>query len=459
MEPNPFIIDVMTQLKKLVETGALTGWSLQVKASRSHQRLYAAPDGATLACHQSRRVNGDAYALTVYCPGATDAQVGTAQLDLVSFRPIDEQLTEALELARDSQNQKWVLAGPPSEPPQSVETCDPALRDRPEQVLESIEGQFAESFAATNGCRLNSAELFLNYSLSTISNSEGLSYSMEQSDLYLEAAMEKAGQENDKEVHEYTTSVTLDDLNVRAFVEECALQVSVLGESEEPQTTDRATLLIGKAALSQMLEAVLQQLDRANEYLKRPFMKPGDSFGGGAGDALELRLDPTIPCMVLSSAYTVEGLPAKSGLLIKENTVTDGLIGNRFGQYLGLTPNGISGNLVVAPGSLTPEKLQGLEYIEVIKFSSLLIDAQKMTWSSEIKLGREIAADGTITLVKGGVISGNLRDNFTDCRFSSTLGTVNLPKSSYAPPLGYRGPDAMLITRGVSVAGKTLEKK
>jgi hypothetical protein len=169
---------------------------------------------------------------------------------------------------------------------------------------------------------------------------------------------------------------------------------------------------------------------------------------------LELSLDPTLPCMVLSSAYAIDGLPAKGGTLIENNTVTNRVIGNRFGQYLDLEPNGLSGNLVVQPGTLAEEDFQGLEYTEVIKFSSLLIDSSKLTWSSEIKLGKHVAADGTVTLVKGGVVSGNLKKNFIDCKLSSTLGTVNVPQSSYEPPLGYTGPDAMLITEGVSIAGK-----
>ena len=452
-----FITEVEAALKSQVQSGALTGWSLKATASRSLQRLYSSPDGATLSCHQSRKVNGDAYKLSVYTPSKTDGMVGTAMIDLVTYQPADQQLTEAIKLSKGSQNKAWNLAKPPATEPTAVETCDPDARDNPEGIAQKIEDQFSKTFASTTGCRLNSAELFVNYILSAQINSEGLSYETELSELYLEAAMEKAGQENDKEVHEHTTSVTAADLNVKGFIEDCALQVSVLGESEEPETSDSATILIEKDALSQMLDALLQQLNCTNEYLKLPFLKPGDTFGGGSGDALQLSLDPTIPCMVLSSAYAIDGLPAQGGVLIENNEVKNRVIGNRFGQYLELEPNGICGNLVVAPGSLSKELLDGMEYTEVIKFSSLLIDSQKLTWSSEIKLGRHVAADGTITLVKGGVVSGNLKDNFTDCRLSSALGTVNVPKSSYAPPLGYRGPDAMLITKGVSIAGQTKE--
>jgi len=449
-----FIDDVTAALNAAIETGTLTGWSLNATESRSWQKLFSSPDGATLHCHQSRRVDGEAYKLSVYVPSENEGMVGTAMLDLVSYLPIPGQIDEAVSLATGSQNKAWDLAKPPTEEPQSVETCDPDVRDTPEDVAAQIEQQFTSAFAATDGCALNSAELFVNYSISAQTNSEGLRYKTELSELYLEAAMEKAGQENDKEVHEHTTSVTVADLNVKSFVEEAALQVATLGDSAEPATQDGATILIEKDALSQMLDAVLSQLNCLNEYIKVPFLKIGDTFGGGEGDALNLSLDPTIPCMVLSSAYAIDGLPAQGGTLIENNAVKNRVIGNRFGQYLGLEPNGLSGNLVVQPGTLGTEDFQGLEYTEIIKFSSLLIDAQKLTWSSEIKLGKHVAADGTVTLVKGGVVSGNLKDNFTNCKLSSKIGTVNVPKSSYAPPLGYQGPDAMLITKGVSIAGK-----
>ncbi|MDZ8118885.1 metallopeptidase TldD-related protein [Pontiella agarivorans] len=449
-----FINNVTAALNAAVEAGTLTGWSLNATESRSLQRLYSSPDAATLHSHQSRRVEGEDYKLSVYTPSETEGLVGTAMIDLVSYLPVAKQIDEAVKLAACSQNRTWDLAKPPAEEPQAVETCDPDIRDHPEKVASKIEEQFTAAFAETDGCALNSAELFVNYSISAQTNSEGLAYETELSELYLEAAMEKAGQENDKEVHEHTTSVTVNDLDVETFIRECALQVATLGDSAEPETQDGAIILIEKDALSQMLEALLGQLNVLNEYLKLPFLNLGDTFGGGNGDPLHLSLDPTIPCMVLSSAYAIDGLPARGGTLIENNTVKNRIIGNRFGQYLDLEPNGLSGNLVVKPGTLDASTLQGVECTQIIKFSSLLIDAQKLTWSSEIKLGKHIAADGTVTLVKGGVVSGNLKDNFTDCRLSSTIGTVNVPKSSYAPPLGYKGPDAMLITKGVSIAGK-----
>jgi predicted Zn-dependent protease len=269
---HDFINKVTSQLNARVENGQLTGWSLKATDSRSLQRLYSSPDGATLNCHQSRRVDGEAFKLSVYSPSETEGMVGISMIDLVTYLPIDQQLNNAIELSACSQNKTWKLAGSPSFEPKVVETCDPEIRDNPEGVASDLEERFNAAFAKTENCRLNSAELFVSYSRTEQTNSEGLSYESELSELYLEAAMEKAGQENDKEVHEHTTSVTVQDLDVATFINECALQVAVLGDSEEPDTADSATILIGKDALSQMLNALLSQLNCLNEYLKLPFL-------------------------------------------------------------------------------------------------------------------------------------------------------------------------------------------
>jgi hypothetical protein len=76
-----------------------------------------------------------------------------------------------------------------------------------------------------------------------------------------------------------------------------------------------------------------------------------------------------------------------------------------------------------------------------------------MTWSSEIKLAKQYHSDGTYTMIKGGVMSGNIWDNFADAMFSSNTGIVNFPPNSYNDAKGYVGPAWMLIRKGVSVVG------
>lgn len=439
-------------LHTMVQNSTLIGWEARHRTSRSLQRLYASPNHKTLSCHQNRTVDETSLSLTLYTPGKDTRTLGIAMVDITSFRPLPQQLAEAVALARCSINPTWELPASAPTPPQPIATCDPRVRDDADALASEIEQRFTHAFAQQNQCALNSGELFINYRITSVFNSKGNNFTVERSDLYFEAAMEKAHQENDKEVHEYITSVTAADLNIETFVERAALQVSSLGASNEPESTSSATILIHKHAIALILDAVRQQLGCAFEYNRLPFLKTDDTFGGGK-DPLTLSLDCTIPCLAQSGAYTNDGLPATAGVLIENNKITNRIIDNRYGQYLDRSPNGLSGNMVLQTGTLTPKALQGTAYFDIIKFSSLLVDERKLTWSSEIKLGRYVAADGTSTLIKGGVVSGNIRENVTNCRFATQNETVNFPGDSYTPPLGYHGPESMLITKGVSIAG------
>ncbi len=159
--------------------------------------------------------------------------------------------------------------------------------------------------------------------------------------------------------------------------------------------------------------------------------------------------------MALSTAFTDEGLPAERAAVVADGVVCRQLVNVRFGQYLGRPANGIAGNLVVPAGRWSREELLAAapEVLEIVTFSSLLVNPQTLSWSSEIKLGRLHRRGQAPVLVKGGLVSGNLRENLRDARFSNRLATRNLLARAWYLAKGYCGPDLMLIQAGVKIAG------
>ena len=159
--------------------------------------------------------------------------------------------------------------------------------------------------------------------------------------------------------------------------------------------------------------------------------------------------------MAESTPFTSEGLPAERALVIEDGVVRKQLVSARMGQYLGRPANGICGNMLVPPGR--GDKADWLaalpEVLEICTFSSLLIDPRTLTWSSEIKLGRLHRAGRPPVTIKGGVVSGSLRQNLRDCAFSRRRIVRNDLPDGWKPARGYDGPDAMLIRAGVQVAG------
>jgi predicted Zn-dependent protease len=117
-------------------------------------------------------------------------------------------------------------------------------------------------------------------------------------------------------------------------------------------------------------------------------------------------------------------------------------------QYLNKTANYIQGNILIEKGDYTKEELLTLnnECIEVISFSSLLVNYNTLTWSSEIKLGRLYKDGKAIAMIKGGIVSGNIKENLAHFRLSSEL--------EKRASQGYLGPKYMLINSGVKIAGE-----
>lgn len=434
-------------------------WRLDRKQWHSEQRLYQGIGGKDLQPHQSRRVEEASCRLTVICTHGEPEVMGVGTLDLDPLGAADPQIDRALEIARANSNRPWKAIEPPSESYPQVATADPRILEDAAAVADELEAQARAGVKKLTGVRVNSAELFVNRTRGDVLTSSGMAYGCWRSDLYFEAAMEKdSGDDNEQEVHRFTSAVSTRDLNISNFLERAAEEARSMGLSREPDTARGVAAVLPAEYVAHLLDALRGHLSTTNEYNKMPHLLPGQEVWtqgqAPAGDRLTLRLDPFLDLMAESTIATGEGLVPRDGVVIENGKVTQQLISNRYGQYLGKKPNALCGNMVVPAGATGEAELRAeAGVIEVLSFSSLLVNSNSLTWSSEIKLGRLRKADGTTEWIKGGVMSGDLRENLLDCRFSRETDTFNFPGNMLHGSIGYQGPKAMLIRRGVAVAG------
>ncbi|HBE01332.1 MAG: hypothetical protein A2096_14020 [Spirochaetes bacterium GWF1_41_5] len=432
------------------------GWEIVCRKTRSLQRLYENRSNR-LFCHQNRDVNDTHYSLIVYYMHNKE-NTGIASADLVLHEPLTDQIQKALASAGSNFNQSWPFPEPPQGKYRPVKLCDPLIKKKYETVADNLEKR-AQNCLNLPGIHVNSAELYLNYHEIERLTHTGIYTKKEKSDIYFESAMESSAGlgENNQEIHERTAGVTAAGFNIETFFSGCADLVNSLGATSEPPNLQNASLVINHEALAEIISALLTRLTASAEYNKHPFFSKGNlisSCESAAGsDMLEITLDPYIDFMAESTPWTHDGQIAEKACVIKNNIVQARLSDVRYASYLGLSPSCITGNIII-PAGKTPElELLHDNVLEIIKFSSLLIDEKKLTWSSEIKLGR-LYENGKIRLVKGGVVSGNIKDNFSDFIMSCETAVFNFPGDGYHPPLGYCGPKKVLFRRGVSVAGR-----
>ncbi len=438
------------------------GWSVKHIQSVSYQNLFQGTPDNHLVPYQDRVVTESTVSITVYMRHGTPEVMGQSIVTIDPFSDPDAQVSEACDSALLISNPVWELPHPPSIPYPEVVTSDLSVSDDPEAARQTLLREIREAAAELKQVRLNSAESYINIHTHHTETSSGIVMHKNLTDLYFEAAMEKLPGPNTQEVHRYRKGVSLNEMKIRELFAEMQEETLSLDSSIMPKTSENAVILISESATADLLDAVVSQLDASAEYSKMPFMKEGDTVDDPSvkkdddADALHLTLDPHLPAMALSTGFTQEGLPAMPAKLIEKNRVLHQMISFRMGQYLGRSPNGFTGNLVVKPGTASKQQLLESvpECIEILSFSSLLINSRSLTWSSEIKLGKLYRNGKPVAMIKGGVASGSIKENLSNARFTDKTVLFNNIGDSWHPSVGYQGPSHMLIRSGVKIAGE-----
>ena len=436
------------------------GWSATINRSTSLQNLLRGRAGEVLENYQEREVEEKTVSIQVYVRHGDPQVMGQAGLTMDPFGDLESQVRNALRSAFMVENQVWDLPTPPDGPYPEVNSCDLSMIENPTAVRQNFLESLSRAASSLEGVHLNSAEFYINLNWIHTEFSTGIVMPEARTDFYFEAAMEKLPLPNTQEVHRYRKGVSINELDVAQFLGEMREEALSLGNTDLPETTENATLLVDGEVVSDFINALVGQLNGASEYNRSPVILPGSPVEeGSVGDSFErlnLRLDPLIPGMVESRPFNHEGLVAKAADVVKDGVVQEQILSHRMASYLGKPVNPIVGNFLIPPGKKTRSELisDAGECIEILSFSSLLINPRTLTWSSEIKLARHHMKDGSVRLLKGGVASGSIRAHLSAARFSSEILTRNAVADTWHPSIGYRGPAHMLIQAGVKIAGK-----
>ncbi len=437
----------------------LFGWTLTTETAASHQALMIGGEGNALTVFQARQVADDRATLRVFTRQGAPVRQGVAVVTLDPMADLTAQIAAACAASRGVDNPPWELPSAPPAGYPAVTTSDPAVAADPGAEHARLIAGARREAARLGVVHINSAEAYVNFRRQRLESSTGISTGRALSEVYFELAAERLPGPNVQEVSPLVEATHVDGLDLPAFFDRVAEEAGALTGSELPPTSRQATIVIGPEAITALLYELRGQLQADAEYERGPHLLPGDSVADGprapAGEALTLALDPFLPAMAESTPYTGEGLPAERCLVIEDGVVRRQLVSARMGQYLGRPANGICGNMLVSLGrGGRAEWFATLpDVLEIRTFSSLLINPRTLTWSSEIKLGRRHRAGQPSVTIKGGVVSGSLRENLRDCAFSNRRIVRNDLPDGWKPSRGYDGPDAMLIRSGIQVAG------
>lgn len=439
----------------------VSGWTINGKASYACQSLLLGGKSNTLKVYQDRDVDELSYKVTLYVSSEDQNEVGTSSATISLGRELTGQLEQIKANANLAMNPAYPLTQKPHTPYPDVESYCPLIVADMSLAHQKLIARTQQHSASLQNVQINSAELYTNVHYHLLKTSQGIEAQKITTDLYFEVAMELLPGPNLQEVLKYWHFVGVSDADVEAKLDSVAQETQLTNEAFIPPARKSATVLVDSYAISKIAAAMATQLNGSAEYSQGPHLKPSDILPSGDvddhSDQFNLTIDPTLKQMAKTSAYTDEGAVAVAAEVIVNNVVQQQIMDTRLAHYLNKEANGIYGNLVIPKGTVSRDDLLKYadEVIEILDFSSLLVNPSSLTWSSEIKLGRLYKNGKPVKTLKGGIISGNVRTSLTGFKFSSETTSRNTAGGYFEAASGYQGPAYMLMWNGITIAGET----
>jgi predicted Zn-dependent protease len=439
-------------------------WKVTIQDYQSLQTLMIGRENKNFEKYQNREVIDHNYHIEVFTRHGDPLVMGNSSFAIDPLDDLEKQVLKTYNNSLLVRNKPWDLPQQLNEDLEKVLTTDPVINESLSAAHQKLDEEINQSICKLSKVKVNSGELFTNLKKSYFETSFGLNGQKESSDIYFEIALEKLPTPNTQEVLKYKKAISIEDANLRQFINDAVEETLSISSTEVPVTADNLNILVDGEFISDIMNDIVLNLSARREYEKTPFFSKGDQIFTGEkyneSDSINLHLDPTIPVMALTTPYTSEGMKPIKAQVIKNDIVLKQTIHNRIGQYLGKKPNYISGNMILEKGSSTKKELLKSvdECIEIIAFSSLLINSNTLTWSSEIKLGKLYRKGEFVSMIKGGVVSGDIKANLSNFCFSNDEIKINEMGGGVIPSKGYIGPKHMIIKSGVKVVGEYYEK-
>jgi PmbA protein len=400
----------------------VSAWVLRRTRSIQHQRylLHDRPE-----CE--RTVEETTLTATVF----NDHEGGQGQASFTLFgaeAPLDRsQVEDAVFMASLQTNPAYALPEPAPMP--AVEIRDPDLRGDHRQVLDGIQDRVFAAMAGLAGkpaagppVRLSAAEVFLDRIETEIVTSTGVEASKEETSLLFDLVILARDGSLESESHGEYSRRRLSHLNVEEAVARHARFARDTLHAELPATRN-GPVVLNAAVVIPLFTPFKFATAGGSLYRKISPLVVGEPVFGDrkiAGDVLTLASDATLPFGVESTPFDGEGLALGSTRIIDGGTFRAVAASKQYADYLQVAATGSWRNAVLRPGGTSLDELLNAStgpLYHIVDFSFLNPDVVRGTFSTEIRLGYEIAPGGT-RVIKGGSLSGNVYDAFAAAHFA-----------------------------------------
>ncbi len=433
------MIDQIT--KALNENHRISAWKIFKTEQRSHQ-LY----GILGKREALRIIRKTAYHITIFtnttANNGDNSQGSTTFMISPGQTGIEDRIATAVRLADKQANPPYSLVRPGMKYPDFC-AIDTEIRDNPTDVLMQLDRQLEHIAASEKNIEVSSSEFFLNYTKNRLLNSEGLDCAEDSTDILWEVVLLHSNNSMETEFWRMVSRKSLASFDMENNFRQFAGYARDAARAEVPASGACPVVITGDD-LHILFAFFKHHASASAVFHGQSLFKPGENVlnSDPHGDRLTI-LSNAVHCPGSASYhFDDDGLPGKRVPIIDNGILTRYWASKQYADYLNMEPTGHFANFEIPPGTTDWDELlhDSGRVILVLMFSTF--DPQPISgdFMGEIRVGYEYRADGTVVPLRGGSVSGNIREALTNCHFSKETATFK----NYFGPRGIRFESAQI---------------
>jgi len=289
---------------------------------------------------------------------------------------------------------------------------------------------------------LNSFEVFVNHNTMESLNKNGLHIHYSTQDCYIEVIVNAKTATQEIELYKEYNFGSLNKESLFNQFNALFMEAKDRAVALPTPKLEKADLILSNDNVESLLGVYEASTNVASLYNHSSNFTMGQILQENCvGDKIEMKMLSSLEGSIYTSPIDELGVILKSSKVIENGVFTKAWGDARHSFYMNLEPTGNLKNVQFKGGKKTIAELEKEDAIEILDFSSFIVDSSTGDFSGEIRLGY-VLKNGKKTPISGGSISGNLLALHHELYLSKETQRSNR----------YEGP-VKLRLNGVSVAG------
>ncbi|NLP21225.1 MAG: peptidase [Erysipelotrichaceae bacterium] len=290
--------------------------------------------------------------------------------------------------------------------------------------------------------KVNSCEIFAIEGLKRVISSKGTDVSFPYSRFIFELVTDCETGFEPVEIFNgyYLTEIDLELIEV--LIKKQLSETYERSKAIRNEKLENKRVIISGNAVEEFLKFYIDQATDSSIYQKISKAKLNENFFNNSKEKLNIVMNPYLSSSINSMPVDAQGKILKPYVLYEDGVLKNLKTSARFSHYLNVDNLGNVNTFEVKGGEVSLNEYIKDDYIEIMEFSSFIMDTNTGDFGGEFRLAK-VVENGKESFITGGAISENIFDIQNEMLFSKETLVY---KSSICPKA--------IILDNITVSGK-----